>query len=924
MPVDFLTNEQERRYGRYSGEPSQEQLARYFHFDASDQQLIAHRRGDQNRLGFAVQLGTVRFLGTFLSTPTDVPASVVRYVALSIGVDPVCLSSYDNNETHWEHAFQIRTYFGYRNFTDQPEHFRLVRWLYTRAWLTNQRPSLLFDLATAWLVEHKMLLPGVTVLARLVAQVRDCASARLWDKLSSIPSPNQCARLKALLDVPDEARQTTLDRLRRAPTRSNASGLAGALKRLVELRALGVYAVDLGHLPSGRVAALARFACSARVQAIARMPEGRQTATLLAFGHTVAKTACDDVLDVFDAYIMTAFGRAERRGAKERLKTQKNLDAAALSLREMYLVVFDPAYPASKRLAAVRRDIFERIPERELKMATETIASIARPPDDRYYERVMKSYSHVRQFLPALISGVPFAATPNSKPVLDALQALPRLERRRRLTAVDDAIVPSIVTPSWRGHVYPQQDKLDRHAYTYCVLDQLQQALRRRDVFVNDSTRWADPRRLLLDGAAWEAARPNVLRALRRDPKPKPNLDTLTHELDEAYRRTEANLAQNPDVRIEKKRGRDTLVLTPLDALPEPNSLVALAKQVAAMLPRVDLPDILLEVARWTSFTDGFTHVSEARSRVEDLELSICAVLLAQACNIGFTPLFRPETPALTRGRLGWIVQNYVRAETLARANARLVDYQVNIPLSQSWGGGEVASADGMRFVVPVRTINARPNPKYFNVGRGVTYYNFLSDQFTGFHGIVIPGTLRDSSYILDGILENQTSLKPTQLITDTAGYTDLIFGLFWLLGLRFSPRLADLGDARLWRVNRTADYGLLNGVARHVIKTQRIVTSWDDLLRVAGSLLSCMLLPVKTRSTSASVERSTKVAGSAWVDLLPCGRFLRGDGPTPAPPSLPGRVPASAADSTGRPLHLHAGQVDHHTGENGSHFHRW
>ena len=70
---------------------------------------------------------------------------------------------------------------------------------------------------------------------------------------------------------------------------------------------------------------------------------------------------------------------------------------------------------------------------------------------------------------------------------------------------------------------------------------------------------------------------------------------------------------------------------------------------------------------------------------------------------------------------------------------------QSQLELAQIWGGGEVASADGMRFVVPVRTVHAGPNPKYFGTGRGVIWYNLISDQFSGLNAITVPGTLRDS-----------------------------------------------------------------------------------------------------------------------------------------------------------------------------------
>jgi TnpA family transposase len=166
-----------------------------------------------------------------------------------------------------------------------------------------------------------------------------------------------------------------------------------------------------------------------------------------------------------------------------------------------------------------------------------------------------------------------------------------------------------------------------------------------------------------------------------------------------------------------------------------------------------------------------------------------------------------------------------------------LVDFQSTLELSERWGGGEVASADGMRFVTPVKTLNSGPNRKYFGSGRGITWYNFVSDQYSGFHGIVIPGTLRDSIFVLEGLLEQQTGLNPVEIMTDTGGSSDIIFGLFWLLGYQFSPRLADAGEAVFWRADKNANYGVLDELARGCVELSKIETQWDEMMRVSGSL---------------------------------------------------------------------------------------
>ena len=103
--------------------------------------------------------------------------------------------------TKREHTALIREQYGYREFSDPPWAFRLSRLLYTRAWISNERPSLMFDFATAWLNQNKVLLPGATTLSRLISEIRERAVNRLWRRLAALPTTEQKAKLETLLKV---------------------------------------------------------------------------------------------------------------------------------------------------------------------------------------------------------------------------------------------------------------------------------------------------------------------------------------------------------------------------------------------------------------------------------------------------------------------------------------------------------------------------------------------------------------------------------------------------------------------------------------------------------------------------------------------------------------------------------------------------
>jgi TnpA family transposase len=847
VPVEFLNDEEAASYGRYNGPPPQAELERAFFLDDADKALIARRRGDHNRLGFSLQMTTVRSLGLFLADPLDVPNPVLEYLADQLDIaDPSCVKRYtERRTTRFEHAEEIKAVLGLRDFAEAEHEF--MAWVDARAWTTGAGPKAIFNDAVAWLLERGVLLPGVTTLARLVAQVRDEATQRLFDTLSHRPTAKQGEMLERLLDVPEGARFSDLERWRKGPAEPSGRNLERALTRVSEIMAVGIGALELATLvPQRRLVELARYGMGAKAPQLRRHPPSRRLATLAATVAHLESKSIDDVLELFDLLMVTELlGKAERAATKEKVRQHPKLARASAKLAAAVEVLLDAT---SSRETVGTEELWALIeavvPRSDLQAAIAAVAEIV-PPTDSDNDGEMRAglarrILVVSGFLKSLTEVIEFGATAEAAPVLAAMRRMPALLGSRRKLSVAD-IDEALVQGSWKRLVFgspPRPDgTVDKNAYVFCVLTQFHRHLRRRDIYAEASARWRDPRAQLLDGEAWANAKGAVLTALSLPESPDELLADHARVLDDAYREVGGRLSEDSALSVDDD-GR--LHVERLQAIPEPASLVELRRQVNAMLPRVDLPEVILEVMAWEPrFVEAFTAASGGRTRLGDLNISIAACLTAHALNIGYSPIVKKGVEALERDRISHVNQTYLGAETYSLANRWLIEAQAGIAFAQALGGGLVAAVDGMRFVVPVPSIYARPNRKYFGPKRGVTWLNMLNDQGAGLGAKVVSGTERDSLHMIDVIFSQDGGQRPDIIVADTGSYSDLVFGLAQLLDIEYRPALADLPDQRGWRIDPHADYGPLNTVARGRIDLARVRRHWADILRVVGSVFT-------------------------------------------------------------------------------------
>ena len=193
--------------------------------------------------------------------------------------------------------------------------------------------------------------------------------------------------------------------------------------------------------------------------------------------------------------------------------------------------------------------------------------------------------------------------------------------------------------------------------------------------------------------------------------------------------------------------------------------------------------------------------------------------------------------PGTTYAKLSWLQAWHIRDETYSAGLAELVNAQFRHTFAENWGDGTTSSSDGQRFRVGGKAESTgHINPKYGSEP-GKLFYTHISDQYAPFSTKVINVGVRDSTYVLDGLLYNESDLRIEEHYTDTAGFTDHVFALMHLLGFRFAPRIRDLKDTKLYVPKNGQVYQVLKAMIGGTLNTKHIRDHWDEILRLAASI---------------------------------------------------------------------------------------
>jgi len=473
----------------------------------------------------------------------------------------------------------------------------------------------------------------------------------------------------------------------------------------------------------------------------------------------------------------------------------------------------------------------ERIGADRLRAAVTACRALALHNARGVVDAVIARYPDLRKSLPAFLS-LPFASDTGQQALLRALDIIRRLDRGEIRTLPDD-LPTDFVPAGWQKVLRDDRGQLRRSLWETALALAIRDALRSGDLYLPESRRHAGFWSLVLNERQWASTRVASYAELGLPEQPAEHLAELAREIGRAASAFATGLATNPFARIEQGQLR----LCRPDALPVSAEARSLHRLIESRMPRARLEDILLEVDRLCGFTRAFRPLAGYEPRGSDTYRTLLATLIAHGTNLGLSAMGE-SVETLTAADLQHASRWLAREATLKAASARIIEYHHHQPFAAVWGDGRLSSSDGQRFAVPPGTLIGAYHPRYFgHYSKAVSVYTHLSDRLGVYSTQVISCAPREATYLLDGILDNDTSLDPERHTTDTHGFTEVLWGLCHLLGLDFMPRLKDLADQRLWYLNGTHIPDDLAGLFAGEADAVAITEQWDPLVRIAASL---------------------------------------------------------------------------------------
>ncbi len=807
--------------------------------------LVTQVRTAKNRLGLALLLKWFQHENRFPIRRQEVPPDVVGFLAHQLAVQADVFQQYAwQGRTITRHRMLVREYLGFRETNvDDAETF--TQWL-VESVLPRQRQveslrEAIYDRCRAQRLEP----PSPPRIERIIHAALRTADERVYAETTAKLPPTTRTRLDALLQTtradqdPDDdgGGRSTLHELKQDAGAIKVDSLLTEIAKLEQIEALELPA-DLFLDTAPKILEAYRQRVTAEdLHEVQRHPDPVRYTLLAAFCWQRRREIIDILVDLLIDLIHRLGIRAEHKVDKVVLKEIKRVRGRNRILYEMAAASVDHPDGTVK-------DVIYPVADEQTLRAVIAEFKATGSYDHQVRTKMRRSYGqHYRRMVPAILRMLTFRSNnERHQPLIEALDLLRAYADSTRHDYPETEAVPleGVVPAAWHSLVVRQKKRgkkcINRISYELCVLRQLREKLRCKEIWVQGADRYRNPDEDLPGDFVQQ--REAYYTALNHPLDVEIFVTRERQALADALAMLNAGMPRNPKVDIGERNGKGWTSLSPLEPQPEPVHLQQLQAEVKRRWAWTSLLDMLKETDLRVRFTDLFKSatVHENLPRPE-LQKRLLYCLYGFGTNTGLNRVAAGD-PTVGYRDLLYVRRRFLHKDGLRTAIQAVANEILRVRHPEWWGADTTACvSDAKKFGAWDQNLLTEWHIRYR--GPGIMVYWHVEKKALCIYSQVKRCSSSEVAAMIEGVLRHCTDMTITKNYVDTHGQSEVAFALTHLLGFQLMPRLNGIQRQRLYLAEKDSvgTYPYLQPVLTRRIQWGLIHRQYDEMIKYATSL---------------------------------------------------------------------------------------
>ncbi len=827
---------------------------KYFQINSQIRERLSRLKGTENQIGYLIQLGYFKASNRFYQK-SKFHVSEIEYVSKLLGykVSKIDLKKY-NTRTQTNHRGIILSVLNKYSFDANWK--RRLQLEIRRLISKTIRPRKMLSHLYNYLLVNQVEYPSYSIILKLITQELNKFEQSMLDTISKTISKETESRLKGLLNKitvvdEDEDNLYKVTVLKKISQSTKPGKIKTSLLGFEEIKQifLGInQTVAPLKLSPELIRYYAVWVGKARTfQLLQFTDKYKQYLYLIAFISHQYYTRQDAFIDTFIKASNSALSTSKVlhkeysfQNRKSKNKIIRHLGTAYYATKGLVksMVTIRKKDTISKGARfdeiAVLLDSYAFEAEEQEEQFDDLIKEVSRSEKDADYYKILEQRSRkLQNRVAGILESVIFNDETSDKDVLTAIQYTfkgnGRIGQKAPVKFLDDKL---------KEMVFDDDGKIRGSLYKCLVVVFAAEKVKSGELNLKHSYKYLSIDEYLINKKHWEENKPALITQAGLDDflSYERTMKILKELLDNQWHITNKGISsrQNPFFKFSKKM--KPIVTTPAVEKVKSESLSSLFKSCRY----VPILKILSDVNKTTGFLKCFDHYTFKNAKRNPSEQVFFAGIISMGCNLGNHRTSR-TSKGIDEDELNNVVNWRFNLDTLDLANNAILETITKLELPKIFirDINELySSADGQKKNVSVDSLNANYSFKYCGSGKGVSVYTFMDERGLFYYSTVISSSERESAYVIDGLMENDV-VKSSIHCVDTHGFSEIVFGVTYLMKIAFAPRIKNFKDMYLYSFGAKKEYTDLGYELLPIynINETNIKEHWDDILRFVATI---------------------------------------------------------------------------------------